>query len=658
MAQVITATTTLGLQVTLGSLTRTTDVDLILNVYRRQESILYKSSHSIEAANVAYVSSKPVISTSAMHIADKSQSLIANHIEKLDAPVNIENLSEYDVPTDKFVVTDVYIEDISGTPVPLFFKHILSTATLPRVAYSDITIDSDYKLTAVEVLDINFEPVQLDNIKIDWDEGVIYNNLVSSFDQTNSRATIYYLRYSIKDADGLITSYVELVSNQNIFTMATLDDLDDTLQIIDDGRKVFLIEEQESSLHVRLPALGNYSFQLLDNARIHILPPPQSDIQDPWNVIITNGKFFSSIGGTTYKYSIPEFINQGWDPTMPYKTVTDEDAEYISQSLVKVRRSNVYDVPVSSGYIDLLVYDAEDAGVAAFSTDPTKEGTVAINSQFYQMWNREERVGIRSVDAKAGILDIDGLDLRSDYKLRSYYSYEETDYEFTSVDFNPVNNPDILAKFVSIFVDPDTDTTAKNKTVYFTITDKSGKVVRSNLPFFDNDNELIQTNDNVWREAYLARRPSYASPVGSILFMSQYTVVGSGVFLPLGDIYVSEDSHPQRSTVIDTRVRGGGIKEDEIEAVRVLQPELEWYWDLGFWDGIPYPGSASMYVEVPASVLEVAGGTLKTNEVRAIVDRHTAAGVYTIAKAYGIDPVISGVVPASGQLTISWGSYE
>ena len=60
---------------------------------------------------------------------------------------------------------------------------------------------------------------------------------------------------------------------------------------------------------------------------------------------------------------------------------------------------------------------------------------------------------------------------------------------------------------------------------------------------------------------------------------------------------------------------------------------------------------------MPISLLEIAGGVFKTNEIKDAVDRHTAAGVYAIVKAYGIDPVISGVIPGSGLLTIKWGSY-
>ncbi len=662
MATVTTATATLGLNLTLASLERSYDIDLTLNVFRRHESILYRSRDTIQAANVAFFASKAVISTSALNIHDRSTVLAANRIESLDEPVSIENEQEYDVPTDKFVVTDIYAaDDNSNQSTALFYEHVLSTTNLPRVSsLDDLTIHPNWKLTSIEVIDINFNPIQLDSIKVNYDTGLVYNNLTSSYDQETGVAVIYYLRYSVKNiTTGTIVSYTELVSNRPIFKPAEFSDLDESLEIIDDGRTVYLIEEQEDYFIVRLPHVGNYSFQLLEDARIRLVPPPQSDVNDIWNILVTNGKFFTTIGSTTYKYSIGEFINQDWNPEQPYKLASSEEAEVISDNLVKVRRENVFSDPTVSGFIDLLVYDSDEVPVAAFTTDPSKEDTISDNSKPFEYWSNIAKVGIRSVDNKIGIIDLDGIQLRSDYKLVATYNYEETNYDFTAVDFNPIHNSNILTRFVSLFVDPDSNGTVKPQTLYFTVTDRSGKVVSSNLSNFDNTDQKIQTDDGLWRDCYYETIPSYiTTATGAILFIPHYTVIGSGVFLPLGDIHVTEDSHPDQATIIDTRIRGGGIKESEIEEAKELQHEVEWYWDLGFWDGTPYPGTASYFIEVPAEILEVAGGDLTAGEIRGVIDRHTAAGVYAITKAYGIDPVISGVIPGSGVITIKWSSYS
>ncbi len=653
---ITTSTSSLGLSLVLASLERTYNVDLLLNVYRRHESILYQSSDTSAAVNVAYFASKPLLSTNVLHIRDRSNSLIANRIEQLDTPANIESLSEYEVPTDKFIVTDVYVaEDNSNQSTALFYQHVISTDNLPRG--TDYEILTGYTLTDVEVLDINFDPLTIDSVKIDWDEGLIFNNLSSSFDQETGAATVYYIRYSVKNPSNVINSYVELLSNVPIFVAADFDDLDENLEIIDDGRRVYLVEEQEDSFLVKLPHIGNYSFQLLTDARIRLIPPPPSDVDDTWNVSVSNGKVFTVLDGVTYKYSIAEYFNQRWNPDIPYKRVITEDAEFLSKNLVKLRQNNIFHNPTVSGFIDILVYESDNTPVAAFTTDSSKEGDIADNSMPFQLWSSLNREGIRSVDSKAGIVDLDGVTLKSDYKFSATYFYEESNYAFTTIDFNPVNNSDIMDQFVSFFIDPDTNLTSKSRTLYYTVSDRSGKVIKSNLSNFDNTDEKLQTDDGRWRDLYFESVPSYINSPGSILFLSHYTILGSGLFLPLGDVHISEDTHPDQATLIDTRVRGGGIKDSELEAAKTVQQEVEWYWDIGFWDGTPYPGSASYFVEVPAELLEVAGGTLKAGEIKDVVGRHTAAGVYPVVKAYGIDPVISGVIPADGQLTIKWSSY-
>jgi hypothetical protein len=63
-------------------------------------------------------------------------------------------------------------------------------------------------------------------------------------------------------------------------------------------------------------------------------------------------------------------------------------------------------------------------------------------------------------------------------------------------------------------------------------------------------------------------------------------------------------------------------------------------------------------VEVPVDILEGAGGTFKTNEVSNIINRHTAAGVYAVKRAYGIEVTITGVIPLIDGINIGWVSYE
>lgn len=651
-----TSIASLGCQATITELDKTTDVDFALNVSRRHETVLYRKLNK-ETAHIGFINSKKPLSSQNLYITDRSSVLAANQIAGLDEPVNTENIITYPVPTDRFAVTDVYsAEDNDNSSNPLFYQHVISEVNLPR-RLNSYTIESGYSLTAVELLDINFSPINTDATKIDWDTGIVYNNLVSSFDQATGNAVAYYVRYSVKNSVDLIVVFTELVSNELIFSEAEPSDLDAHLNIIDDGRKVYLIHHLDDALQVSLPHIGNYAFQVLDDTKIQLIPPPEADIEDPWYVSVTNGRFTSIRNGISYQYAIEEFLNQAWDPYEPFKASTFENSNFVSDRLVKLNRSNINVDPTQSGYLSLLIYDGDDEPVAAFTTYTGLSGTVAENSELYQTWTSVERTGIRSIDAQNGLVDIDGLRLRSDYRIIGSYLYNEANYEVTALDFNPYRSIDLRAKIVGFFVKPTTSSESASQTLFFTVADASGKIVKSNLPNFDNTDEKLKTSDDIWRNVYYEAVPEYiTTDTGCIMFMTSQTVIGSGLYLPLGEVSVSEDTAPDQSTILDTRIRGGGIKEGSVETARVLQREVKWYWDVGFWDGVPFPGTASYFIEVPVSVLETAGGTFQTDQVRDIIGRHTAAGVYAVAKAYGIDPVISGVNVSGETIDIAWSS--
>ena len=101
----------------------------------------------------------------------------------------------------------------------------------------------------------------------------------------------------------------------------------------------------------------------------------------------------------------------------------------------------------------------------------------------------------------------------------------------------------------------------------------------------------------------------------------------------------------------DVRRRGGGIRPTSSAA---SSAGTEHCFDTGHWDGVPYPGGACFFVEVPVEILEGAGGQFYADEVREILERHVALGVYPVIHTYGIDPAITEVEPGDGSVTVTW----
>jgi len=378
------------------------------------------------------------------------------------------------------------------------------------------------------------------------------------------------------------------------------------------------------------------------------------EVEDPWYVRVTNGRFFASISGSVYKYYIAEFLSQTFNPEPPIKYAEEESAAILSNTLIKLDHDNIYEDDDESLYLSIEITDANGAGKAAYTTDTSLVGTIAGNGQPYVKWDRDDKVGIRSIDHRTGFLDIDGLDLNSNWEVTASYYYEEVHYEFTFMDFNPISNKEALTTRTSIFVDAETTLVSKTKTLYYLKTDQSGKVIESNWDDFDNDSQTYSPDG---QELFYELKPSWMASGDHHLFVNEFSVEQSGTFLILADMTTAEAQDASEMVTIDTRVRGGGIAESRLDDALSLQDEVRWYWDQARWDGTPYPGNASYLVEIPLSVLDGAGGTFQADEVREVIERHTAFGVYPVARAYGIQVVVSGVEVTSSGVWLEWGGY-
>ena len=105
----------------------------------------------------------------------------------------------------------------------------------------------------------------------------------------------------------------------------------------------------------------------------------------------------------------------------------------------------------------------------------------------------------------------------------------------------------------------------------------------------------------------------------------------------LAKIYVKPNSNRSDITVIDTRQRGGGLKESiSQDLIDKFEPEANYYWDIGFLDGKAYPGNSVVIVRLPKTILKEHGGRFTESEVEAAVDKHIAFGSYYIIEY--VDP--------------------
>ena len=99
----------------------------------------------------------------------------------------------------------------------------------------------------------------------------------------------------------------------------------------------------------------------------------------------------------------------------------------------------------------------------------------------------------------------------------------------------------------------------------------------------------------------------------------------------IGSVYIRQNTSLYSTILVDTRTRGGGVLEEIKDSLRrQLEPESDFYLDIGCYDGTPYQENAVIIVRLDNSILEEYGGRFKQGDVEQKVKKFLGLGVYPI----------------------------
>jgi len=101
----------------------------------------------------------------------------------------------------------------------------------------------------------------------------------------------------------------------------------------------------------------------------------------------------------------------------------------------------------------------------------------------------------------------------------------------------------------------------------------------------------------------------------------------------LGSLSLGPHCKIEDIKVTDVRSRGGGLSKlgiANLDKVIEVQPESEFFWDVGYFDGQAVPSNGTIVVRIPKTVLTSNGGQFTEDEVRQKVLKHMALGEYPI----------------------------
>jgi hypothetical protein len=587
----------------------------------RRERFIYNDTLESENVSISYLEDQNHISTFVPQVKDLSKQIPGNAFiqnfnkEYLSNTVDGDGIVEIRWPSTKIRLTNIFnTQDslfyLSDNPIALYFVHLLP---------NDLFFKDANQILDVEILDKNFKKVNNTPKYLDINSKVFYSNLENTFNKNDLTFDCYFLKISYKQNDQIF-SIITLLNNHKVADL-TEERTNHTESILN---KPLIISRFEDNIYEFGITHDDYvSFFFERDPVFNIKPFIFKDQTESWYVAFSGGKFSISKPVTDFKEDFSIFFEK--NPSYSKIQVINEKAQILSKNLIQLNtHGRLYPTVDTSGindtYVRILIHDENNNPLYALSSFSNDEGDLASNGKNYLYYNplvnQNSVIGIAGYDEKNAIIQITGIDLDSSYKIYASYWYCKnfltlSDFSLPEIEFNPFLNPSILDEEHSFHL--------------------TGKY--SQYPFAISSATLSTAiNQDLYNSISLP--------------------------LPLADVTYSLGSVSIKSNKnfdsYDIRLSAEKIAENQIDSVLPKNKEIINYTDNGFFDGIPYPGNASTFIELPAELQEKFGGQFTAEEIDAIVKNHLALGVYPIVKFYGPEIQISDIETTTTSINIEW----
>lgn len=337
-----------------------------------------------------------------------------------------------------------------------------------------------------------------------------------------------------------------------------------------------------------------YSIRFKDRNPIKLLQPREEGSLNQWYVRVQNGRFIKQDEDATYYYYIPEYYKQLFDKDygFPYKKITEEIPTVISRNAIKVRHTPLYVDQKEGELLNIKVYRIDANG----NRWP----------MFIESWNDKDGI-ITLIDiiSENDNIYVDYMFEEESYPYRGFVKYNSYNAPaYALLDVNPNQHHFMTDTTSTVYTDVSTFRLI-NQTIYFYI-----------KPAIINRNGVMTYNDAVLEHS-----------------IEEYSVeyLKANHMELIGIIYVRPNSSQFSLAITDARTRGGGVIEEINDNLRrKFEPESDFYWDIGYWDGEPYNENSVIIIRLDKRLLVQFGGRFTEDEISIAVNKHIAIGTYPI----------------------------
>lgn len=612
------------------------------------EEFIYTERVAETSTPIAYYESDAIDSWKNIQIVNKTYVLPANEVDFIagdETWTQVVGRSFTSRYKDVALTTEHFVEE-SGKRKPLLFKHVLP----PNTAEASVEIASAGNKSEVE-----------SGFVFDVENDVIYTNYKNFFDPDTGAYELFFIASS--DQEG--NSKHELLSPVEAAKEASWEDIvltgPDAGSLTEDY-PVYNRERNADGYTFYLNRNETWYAKPLETSTIKALLPSGRDPDTAWNLAFSAGDFTTIVNGRSRRYYIPEYDTQPFAPYKPYVYAPYRRMLYVNGNILASTRKNLAVDPGGARHMTIYAYNEDGILKSAYTTDESLEGKRAFKKEDADasiVANAEnvfyEADKIVTVDNREGfVLLSTPLDSQDTYY--ASFSYEAKSLEYTDLNFNPINNKDVVDHMYVFYIHPDAN--SNDKAIHYLKVNRSGEIVYCSQRLGRSHPNLqgLNEDNSVNEESVIGMK--YTSLVTDDSFMKKYCVpfINDYAYYVLCEVVVLETEQEEDSFVVDVRRSGAIIKEEKFrEAIRANNKILQSKLGYGE-DGQEVPENGVLILKAPVTLLEEYGGIFKKEDAEKMLKTYTNQGVYTIIEWVYEKAELTGWSKSTGtvSLEMSW----
>lgn len=348
-----------------------------------------------------------------------------------------------------------------------------------------------------------------------------------------------------------------------------------------------------------------FKVKCVDTRHIKVQAPREDGLLESWYPRIQFGHYSQILDqyGTHIKvcYTMPEYDKQHYSEKYgcPYIDVLEEKVTILNSHMVKTQ------------CFPLFIKDNETT-ISLFKK---------LDNELFEIHIQDLSFSDGIIITKETISENDNIICNYTYVEESYIyrGYWRNQDDFARIDLNPNKyhtyndlnyTPSEVKPSRNLF----------NKVIYFFMKPTVEYEVSA-----DNDSLIYNPEDD--------------TDIGKIILQNKETlyhqidnaIPESDHDIYIGSVYIRQNTSLHSTILTDSRTRGGGVLESMKDSLRKeLEPESDYYLDIGYYDGEPYQENGVIIVRLDNSLLKEFGGRFTQGDIENKVKRWLGFGVYPI----------------------------